>query len=265
MTCGPVSLIGGGEHLDGCVRADRLVLDLVGSRSPRVAILPVAASRRSRPAVSALGRTHWRRLGVDAAICGVEAGWLRHDLEVVATADVVVLPGGHPGKLMRGLVMSPLFDAVLARWRAGAALVGSSAGAMCLFDRRLRLYPPNPLQVAPGLGVLGGFVVAPHFDRFRAARWAHRVVSRVEGGRVLGIDESTALIGSANGYRVVGSGAVTVVSPGRAVRFPSGALVGLDLALPAGPVVPRLRAVAPAGPRLAGLGWADGRQDPSPG
>lgn len=264
MTCGPVSLIGGGEHLDGCVWADRLVLDLVGSRRPRVAILPVAASRRSRPAVSALGRTHWRRLGVDAAICGVEPGWLEHDMEVVASADVVVLPGGHPGKLMRGLVMSPLFDAVVARWRSGGALIGSSAGAMCLFDRRLWLYPPNPLKVAPGLGVLGGYVVAPHFDRFRAIRWAHRVVSRVEGGRVLGIDESTALIGSADGYQVVGAGAVTVVSPGHTMSLPSGALACFDLAPSAGRVAPRLRAVPPRA-SLAGIGWANGRDDPSPG
>ena len=264
MTWGPVSLVGGGEHLEACVRADRLILDLVGSRRPRVAILPVAASRRSRPAVSALGRTHWRRLGVDAAICGVEAGWLEHDLEVVAAADVVVLPGGHPGKLMRRLVMSPLFDAVVARWRSGGALIGSSAGAMCLFERRLWLYPPNPLRVAPGLGVLGGYVVAPHFDRFRAVRWAHRVVSKVEGGRLLGIDESTALIGSGDGYHVVGPGAVTVVSPGHTKVLPSGALVGLYLALPAGRVGSPRGAVA-ARPRLAGVAWANGRHDPSPG
>ncbi|HEX2153592.1 MAG TPA: Type 1 glutamine amidotransferase-like domain-containing protein [Acidimicrobiia bacterium] len=225
---GPIALIGGGEHTPPMTPVDRRLLDLVGAPRPRVVVFPQAPSHRQLARTVALARNHWTRLGASFRIAMPEHD-MNEALDAVADADIVVIPGGHPDKLIAGLGASTLTDLMIGRWIDGLAIAGSSAGAMGLFEWRIKLYPPNPLRLLPGLGALDGYVAAPHFDRFRAGRWAHRVLDSFAGLHVLGLDEQTALVGHNGDFDVLGLGSVTIVDDRGTAEYPNGSWVSLDL------------------------------------
>lgn len=232
ITPGPIALLGGHEHREGTERIERTLLEQLGVAAPRVTVLPVAAPARQVGMVAALARTYWSRLGATVRIAMPHACGSHEALDAVAEADVIVLPGGVPNRLVAALGASPVWDLVVRRWRAGAALAGSSAGAMSLFAWRLRLYPPNPLALIPGLGPFDGWIAAPHFGRFHAERWATRVADRFGGLGVLGLDEGTAIVGRDGHFIVVGHGALTVIADGEMSVHSPGAQVALDVHAP---------------------------------
>jgi len=229
---GPISLQGGCEHLEPAIPIDRRLLELVGAARPLVAVLPLAASRRTRARVAQLARDHWAGIGAAALIAGLPTQTLCESMESIERADVIVLPGGHPRKLMNALGASPLLERIRERWHEGCGLSGSSAGAMCLFERQLRLYPPNPLRLEPGFGLLSRFVAAPHFDRLRARHWAPWFARLLGGRGVLGLDESTGLVGHPGDLGVVGQGAVTVIETGVTNIYSPGEQVAILLPQP---------------------------------
>lgn len=236
---GPLALVGGGEHLPASRDVDRWLLEASGRPSPKVVVLPVAALPLSLPAVASLARTSWQRLGARARVVVPADRPRREVLDEIAGADVVVLPGGVPERVLSALGASPVGEAVLDRWRAGAALAGSSAGAMALFAWRLRIASPRPLALTPGLGAVDGYVAVPHFDRF-VRRWpggwrfAERHRRRLRGLGVLGVDESTAVVVADGEARVVGPGAVTVGDGSGWRHHRAGEAIDLDLGIPAG-------------------------------
>jgi cyanophycinase-like exopeptidase len=149
---------------------------------------------------------------------------------MVQDADVIVLPGGVPNRLMAALSGSPILEAIVDRWKTGAGVTGSSAGAIDLFERRLNLYPPDPFRLIPGFGLLQGFVVAPHFDRLRVRRWFSPFLKRMGGLAVLGIDESTGLVGRDGVMQVLGTGTVTIATDDSIDVYLTGDTLELDLA-----------------------------------
>ncbi len=76
-------------------------------------------------------------------------------------------------------------------------IAGCSAGAMvlCSEQARFRSPPQLPLGFEPGLGLVEGIAVLPHYDRFPETLAAVRVAQASRGTVVLGIDEDTAAIG----------------------------------------------------------------------
>lgn len=228
-TAGPVALLGGHEHRRGSEAIERTLLEQVGVTAPQVTVLPVASAARQRGMAAALARTYWTNLGASVRIAVPDANGSRHALDAISDADVIVLTGGVPNRLVAALGASPVWDAILERWRQGAGLAGSSAGAMSLFAWRIRLYPPNPLDLIPGLGPFDGYVTAPHFSRFRAGRWAASLRRRFGDLGVLGLDEGTAVVGRGGRFTVAGSGAVTIIEDGRMTVHRAGSLLDLNI------------------------------------
>lgn len=226
---GPIGLLGGLEHYEPMLPVDRRLLDEVGVFAPEVVILPVASFKSQAAAAGALAVSHWTRLGARARMVIPESGTDRVALEMVEGADVVVLPGGVPNRLMAALSGTQILEAIIARWEAGAGVTGSSAGAIALFDRRLNLYPPDPFRLIPGLGLLDGYVVAPHFDRLRVRSWFSPFLKRMGGRDVLGIDESTGLVGRDGALQVLGAGSVTIANERHIETYPAGSVVQLDM------------------------------------
>jgi peptidase E len=222
---GPIGLLGGLEHYEPMLSVDRRILDEVGVVRPEVLILPLASFRCQAMACGALAESHWSRLGARAHAVIPAPGLDSVAVEMVESAGVIVLPGGVPNRLMAALAGTSLLWAIMSRWEAGAALTGSSAGAMALFERRLNLYPPDPFRLIPGLGLLDGFVVAPHFDRLRVRRWFKPFLGRMGNLEVLGIDESTGLVGRDGEMQVLGRGAVTTAGTEGVEVWPSGSWV----------------------------------------
>jgi cyanophycinase len=241
QTPGPIALVGSGEFLPAMEAVDAALL---AGRPTRAVFLPTAAAPEGTDRVDywvGLGTEHYRRLGVEPVPLAVLD---RRDADdpanaaAVTGAGLVYLSGGNPGYLADTLRGTAVLEALLAAWRAGAALAGCSAGACALTaladDTRTG-------ATRPGLAVVPELVVLPHFDRIE--RWAPGIVERRAAGLapgqvLLGIDEDTALISGDDGWRVDGRQKVWIVGPdgGRTPHSP-----GAVLALPA----PGYNSVAP--------------------
>ena len=209
--------------------ADRRLLDEVGVFAPDVVILPLASFRSQTESAGALALEHWTRLGARARVFNPRHGSDEEALDLLGGADVIVLPGGVPNRLIAALSGTPILAAIMARWVAGAGLMGSSAGAIDLFGRRLSLYLPDPFRLIPGFGLLHGFVVAPHFDRLRVRRWFSPVLRRMGGVAVLGIDESTGLVGRDGHMQVLGTGSVTIATDQSIEVYPTGSVIDIAM------------------------------------
>jgi cyanophycinase len=148
----------------------------------------------------------------------------------LAGAGLVYLSGGNPGYLADTLRDTAVLAAILALWRAGAALAGCSAGACALTEVADDV---RRGEARPGLAVVPGLVVLPHFDQIE--RWRPGIVKRraaglAPGQTLVGIDEDTALVSADDGgWRVEGLRRVWVVTPdgrregceaGQTVTFP---------------------------------------------
>ena len=147
---GPIGLQGGLEHYEPTLPIDRRLLDEVGVFVPEIVILPLASFKSQAVTAGVLAREHWTRLGARARVVIPGSGREEMAVEVLAGADVIVLPGGVPNRLFGALTGTPILEMILAKWEAGAGITGSSAGAMALFSQRLNLYPPDPFRLIPG-------------------------------------------------------------------------------------------------------------------
>jgi cyanophycinase len=215
---GPLALLGGCEHRDACEAIDRTLMDRARGSRVRVTVIPAASPAARLPATAALARNYWTELGADVTVAVPTAGPLSAQVASALEApDIIVLTGGVPGRLVRTLGASPVWERVLELWRNGTALSGSSAGAIGLFTWRLALRAPRPLQVVPGLGPLRDYVCVPHFDRFVGSTpmvqaWVRRRERGLRGLGILGLDEGTALVVDGDHYQVCGRGSVTVIN-----------------------------------------------------
>jgi cyanophycinase len=233
---GPIALVGSGEFLPAMEGVDAALL---AGRPARAVFLPTAAAPEGPERVDywlRLGADHYRRLGVEPVPLAVLD---RHDADdpalaaPIAGAGLVYLSGGNPGYLADTLRGTAVLDAILASWRAGAALAGCSAGACALTaladDTRTGV-------TRPGLAVVPGLVVLPHFDqieRWRPGIVADRAATLAAGRTLVGIDEETALVSGRHGWRVEGRRRVWVVQPdGRRVPHGAGARLALPVAAP---------------------------------
>ncbi|MEX0593085.1 MAG: Type 1 glutamine amidotransferase-like domain-containing protein [Nitriliruptoraceae bacterium] len=220
---GPIALIGGCEHLPGCEAIDRWLLAATGAQRPVVTVVPLASSIRTHGRAVERARRWWRELGVEAVIAGPTAAERDRSIE---RADIIVLTGGVPDRLYARLAGSATWDLILERWRQGAALSGSSSGAMVMASHRQSVRPP--FKVRPGFGLIANCAVAPHHE-LSVPRWvAERRAVQLPGIAIIGVDERTALIRTrSDEFRVVGSGGVTILNDQRSEHFPHGTVVDL--------------------------------------
>lgn len=194
---GLVCLQGGAEFTVGCAGMDG---DLARVAPGRVVVTALAGTvGRDYATATANGVRHYLSVGA-ADVVG--APDVREDpqgaLAVLRTARLVVLPGGSPSRLLAALQDTGAADVLAALLADGVTVVGSSAGAMVLGswtvlpDRGGR----DGVQVAPGLGLVPGVLVVPHWSG-DAARgdWLQAIDAQVPGDvTVLGIPEQSGVL-----------------------------------------------------------------------
>ncbi len=239
---GRLVLCGSGEFTTSMDDVDAELLAGLPARA-KVAIVPTAAGLEDTPAQwAALGSEHFRALGVEPVpimvLSRVDANDARWR-DAVSAVDWIYFSGGDPGYLVETLAGSAFWSAVIARYRDGAILAGSSAGAMAFgettfvpTDRGPDGFP-RAMRTGRALGLLPGVIVAPHFDAIPDSvftEWAGLVPA---DHRLLGIDEDTALIDGAAGWTVRGRGRVHLIRnlADRDVHSSGAAVVGLPEAL----------------------------------
>jgi cyanophycinase len=226
-TWGPLALVGGDELKPGNEPQDEVLVRVAGDGP---AFVVATAAGRQRPEVAVANAVRWfASLGL--AVEELPAT-RRSDAKDSANAArarqgrFFYLVGGDPGLVPKTLAGTPLWEAIAEAWRSGAALAGSSAGAMALGEWTLvreRMPGDDRRRYLPALGLVPRLAVLPHFETF-GHRWvesAERAAPRSDVV-LLGVDERTAALHVDGAWRALGDGGVTVIVGGERRRFASG-------------------------------------------
>ncbi len=236
---GKIILAGGHELRPGCEEMDRRVLETAGGPDARVVFLPTAVAHYD-PVGSGRGAVaYWGRLG---ARCDVAMILSRADADdprwarMIEDGTLIYLGGGDPDVLLDALHGSPAWEAVRRAYERGAVVGGSSAGAMVVCGQTL--IPgrgSDTLDGVPwalGLDLVPDALVWPHYtpDKESAAmKLAARLAREISPSMaLLGIPEQQGLLGSADGWEVVGRGPIVVFQHDRRRSYGAGARPRLD-------------------------------------
>jgi len=224
---GLLVLNGGDEFKPGNEPQDRRLVAQAGAGPAFV--VPTAAARQEPDQAVAHARRWFGDLGLDLRELPVLKRSDAGSAEVVAMAvegGLFYLVGGDPGLVAKVLRGSAAWAAMVRAWSGGAALAGSSAGAMALCeatlvratwpDRRRR----RPL---PALGLVPRTAVLPHYDTF-GQRWIASAREAAPDLILLGLDERTAAVWD-GAWHTAGAGAVTLIVEGDARSFEAGARI----------------------------------------
>lgn len=207
---GTLALVGGEEFTDGC-SFDAALVDGVDE----VLLVP-AALAYEHPADAVDRATAWfaawdtpvRVLDVFRRAEAMEPA----AVETAAAARFVYVTGGSPMHLRSVLKDTPLLEALVGAWRAGAtiAAAGEAASVLCshMVDSRGGAY-------TVGLDLITTMTVVPRYNQWSTDKWHRTVELARKGLPVVGIDEATALIRSPEGrWSVEGTGDVHVFCDG---------------------------------------------------
>jgi cyanophycinase len=217
---GSVIIIGGAEDK---VR-DRVILNrfasLAGGRDATVAVISTASSlgaeagERYRQVFGDLGIERVRPLH---AITRPQAND-ESAARVVKDATGIFLTGGNQLRLSSTIGGTRLADAILERFRHGAVIAGTSAGASAMSSHMIAFgasgaTPKHRMaQIAAGLGVLPGVIVDQHFQQRNRLGRLLSLIAQNPSLLGLGVDEDTAgVVGPDHIMEVIGRGSITVV------------------------------------------------------
>lgn len=207
----------------------RRFVELSGGRGARIAVVPNASSEpeeTGRELVAELDSLGARAFVFHLQRAEAMAGSAATALD---SADGIWFSGGDQARVTATLAGTPVVRAMQRRYREGAAIGGTSAGAAIMSDSMItgNQTPPGDttgyygdefpaiercrVEIVPGLGFLPGAIVDQHFiRRERHNRLMSAVLERPSLLGV-GIDESTALeVGPDGRWRVLGASAVLI-------------------------------------------------------
>jgi cyanophycinase len=209
-------IIGGAEdRCCGTGLLDRFV-ELSGGADARIVLVTMATGRPDQ--VHAEYEQVFRKLGVDrtrelrlrgrADADGPEAA------AMLTAATGVFFSGGDQSRL-RTLVGSRTNDILRERLARGLVVAGTSAGATAM-GRTMILGGHGPevaaaaVRTGPGLGLVPKLIIDMHFgERGRLPRLLSAAAMDPDHLGV-GIDENTAILVTATGFEVLGTGVATV-------------------------------------------------------
>jgi cyanophycinase len=220
MTDGSVMIIGGAEDK---VR-DRVILgrfvELAGGSDGIVVVISTASSlgfvagERYREVFTGLGIGTVRPLHAMTRTQANDEGYVRQ----VRDASGVFLTGGNQLRLSSTIGGTLLADAVLERFRAGAVVAGTSAGASAMSSHMIAFgasggTPKHRMAaLAAGLGVLPSVIVDQHFQQRNRYGRLLSVIAQNPSLLGLGVDEDTAGVVDPDGImEVIGRGSVTII------------------------------------------------------
>ncbi|MGH3114492.1 MAG: cyanophycinase, partial [Gaiellaceae bacterium] len=136
----------------------------------------------------------------------------------LSDATAVFLTGGNQLRLSSTIGGTRLAEAVMERFRHGAVVAGTSAGASAMSTHMIAFGASGatPKQrmatVAAGLGVLPGVIVDQHFQQRNRLGRLLSLIAQNPSLLGIGIDEDTAgVVGPDGVLEVIGRGSLTIV------------------------------------------------------
>ncbi len=222
---GYLLLEGGAEFGGRMADPDRKAIELAGGPGQPIRILPTAAAPDHNHVRAGNNAIRWfKGLGaqdVEAVALTDKASASRAEvLAPLKGARLVYLLGGFTHYLAQTLQATPAWEAALEAHRTGAVLAGSSAGAMVLCQY---YFNPESGRVENGLNLVANALVLPHHNNF-GRHWAARLLEKLPGVTLLGIDEGTGMLDDGSGavWSVWGGGLVTVYRQGKQETYRHG-------------------------------------------
>lgn len=217
---GSLIIIGGREDKEGESVILRQVVSKAGGEKARLLVLTTAS--QEGPDLGASYRRIFGRLGVkevsamdistrDEADQAASVAYLRE-------ATGIFFTGGDQLRITSTIGGTRLDEALRRRYREGAVVAGTSAGAAAMSSTMIvggheeEAPKKTAVQMVPGMGLLPGVVIDQHFaQRGRIGRLL-AAVAQGPGILGVGIDEDTAvLVEPAGHFSVIGSSTVTVI------------------------------------------------------
>jgi len=207
---GHLIIVGGGPMVPAI---SERALALSGGKKARVLIVPQASEFIDSGRWS---EEMWRQAGAQhVAILDLKDK--RKALDAVAKADLIWMPGGDQGRLMVVLKRQGIIDAIHDRFRHGATVGGTSAGAavmsvtMLTSESKVDRVTIDTAKMPEGLGLWPDVIIDQHFvRRQRCNRLLAAVLNHPENLGI-GIDESTAVVVSGRSFEVIGQSNVMVI------------------------------------------------------
>jgi cyanophycinase len=136
----------------------------------------------------------------------------------VSDATGIFLTGGNQLRLSSTIGGTRLADAILERFREGAVIAGTSAGASAMSSHMIAFgasggTPKHRMAaLAAGLGVLPSVIIDQHFQQRNRLGRLLSVIAQNPSLLGLGIDEDTAgVVGPDGVMEVIGRGSITIV------------------------------------------------------
>ncbi len=252
---GTLYIVGGGPQPPALVR-EFVDLSTQGGKS-RIVVFGMA-SEEGKTGGDAKARD-FRALGADAVSLWAQRADADADsvVQAVRAATAIWFIGGDQSKLTAALGGSRTAAAIVERYRAGAVIGGTSAGAAVMstvmitgVERRPGALRPDTslalgtidrdnIVTASGFGLIDNAIIDQHFLRRRRHNRLISLVLEREPHLGVGIDESTALIVNPDGTWRIAGASVAVIYDARqsaitAVGAPLGASGMTMHVLPAG-------------------------------
>jgi len=136
------------------------------------------------------------------------------NVKSISEAKLIYLTGVSPMHIRSVLKDTPAYQALLAAWQGGAALVGSGAGADVLCDP---MVDTRGGAFTVGLGLLSGVAVIARSEEWSPDKVRRTIDLASSGVVLLELPSRTALIDDvgSGGWRAVGAGAVIVHRDGK--------------------------------------------------
>ena len=216
----------GGAEFGGRMRdPDLRALELSGGFDAPLRILPTAAAPDDNHRRAGSNGVRWfQGLGARDVVSLplIDRGSANDDTitQSLREAKLIYMLGGFTHYLGVTLKGSLAWQASLEAFENGAVIAGSSAGAMVMCGF---YFDPDAGNVVDGLNLVPNSLVLPHHNTF-GKNWAPRLLKRVPGVTLIGIDEQTGMLNDGeNGmWNVYGAGAVTLYRESRVETFEAG-------------------------------------------
>lgn len=213
---GQLVAVGGGTTLNAVI--DR-TLELAGGKTAKVVVVAEANPEYGPGSVS-----QWKRTEA-AEVSLVNPRQPAAAVKMIDQANLIWIPGGLQGLFMNSIEGTGIADAIRSRYRAGAIVGGTSAGAAVMSKKMIggrsdldSLKAGNAPFLMDGLGLWPEVIVDQHF--LQKGRFNRLALAVLEHPNLvgIGIDEETAVFVRGNEFEVMGNGNVTVVDARKASR-----------------------------------------------
>lgn len=209
-----------------------------GAGKARIVVLPMASA--SGVESGAEKAESFRRMGAASAVsmqlARADAG-ADSVARILGQATGIWFPGGDQNRLTAAIIGTPVLDSIRSRYRHGAVVGGTSAGAAVMSDPMIGGDERRPggarpdttdnwmtidrddVVLVPGFGLLPNVTVDQHFLRRRRHNRLVSVVLERPTVVGIGIDESTALVVPPSGpWEVIGASQAVVYDARRSTQ-----------------------------------------------